>query len=432
MVKFDFDGADINIDSVDPEAPSVSKSSTSSTSGPTIPSTSDTSVASTAPATPPLLSVNADAPDKRATPTNGLNDGQPNLTTAVIEKEVDERKEVGAEGVLEGHGHGNDDDDSYGMDMGYPLHSMFDLPLSPVLSGMDLVPSRLNSPAPETSTPTESPDPSAIVASTSIISPLATSTALSTAAIIALAIATTILPSTLLESQPALLKRKLPLPPVSTNGEESSVAKRPWRGVIAESRNDVPPAVPTKLRKGGKQPFTPTASASAAGEPLTSLHSSAGDAPWFKSAITMLTAEDLGDQWTNVVKMWVLFKRKEIGRTATVLGSLHRPPSVRNWIQRARTATYRPAIASVDSFAISYQLWWASLQPDWRLSASGEVTYEKVEGNWDVIRKPGKNGLLSVAAALFFWGLSVQDAEDTKGWEASLADLLLVLTELLK
>jgi len=146
----------------------------------------------------------------------------------------------------------------------------------------------------------------------------------------------------------------------------------------------------------------------------------------------MLTAGNLGDRWTNVVNTWVLFERKEINLKPAVLGSAHRPPAVHDWIQRARSALYRPAIASVDRFETSYKLWWASLQPDWRVDASGEVTFAKTSGDWDVIRKPGRNGILSVTAALFFWGIKVKDTEDINGWENAVDDLLLVLIELLR
>ena len=118
-----------------------------------------------------------------------------------------------------------------------------------------------------------------------------------------------------------MLKHKV-LDAVSSNGNISYVAKRPKRGVVVEI----------------------------AGEPLTPPPPSSNDALWLKSAISMLTAQSLGDRWTNVVEKWVLFERKEVNRKVEVLGSLHRPPSVRDWIQRARSTSYRPAIASVDGF----------------------------------------------------------------------------------
>lgn len=429
MVTFDFEGPNINIDSVDPKpiaAHSVVGTPALSTSGLSTPPASDISVAPAAAATSPSFSVNADASDDCATRTRSgdtlNNDGQPSSTTAAIEKAVNEMEEVGVDGVLGGQGRGDNDDD-YGMDMGSPFHSMFDLPQSPVLSAADLVPSRLNSPAPtETPAPTESLAPT----STSTITSLPTPPTLSAAAIIALAVATTALP----ESHSALLKRKVQDLPAVSNVDTSTSAKRPWWSVVAVSRNNALPVVATKTRKGKKSTSTPTTSAPAVG-PSTLLHALSGDAPWLKSAIVMLTAGDLGDGWTNAINTWVLFECKEIDQAAMVLGSLHRPAAVRDWIQRACSAAYRPTIGSADSYATSYQLWWASLQPKWRLSASGEIAYEKAEGDWDVIRKPGKNGLLSVAAALFFWGLSVKDTDKAKGWETSVADLLFVLTKLL-
>ena len=57
------------------------------------------------------------------------------------------------------------------------------------------------------------------------------------------------------------------------------------------------------------------------------------------------------------------------------------------------------------------------MQPKWRLSKKGEILTQKMDGDLDGLRKPGLNGLLSVLAALFFWGRIAQNnTKQRKGW----------------
>ena len=49
------------------------------------------------------------------------------------------------------------------------------------------------------------------------------------------------------------------------------------------------------------------------------------------------------------------------------------------------------------------------MQPKWRLLKKGEILTWKMDGNLDGLRKLGLNGLLSVLAALFFWGRIVKN-----------------------
>ena len=424
MIKFDFEGLDVNVDSVDmdPAVATSASGSALSTSGLLTPSMSGSSA--------PLTSA---SPTLHASKDAHIGN-QPSSTTApsvVTEKTPNE--ELIADGVLGGQGGGDD-----GTDNTPPpspmFHSIFDLPLSPVLHEEELVPDS-NSPAPtETPVLNETSVPITIVSTaTTISTPLSSSATALSAVTASLSIATTtVLSHTTSKSPPSLLKRKGPAILASSNVNGRPAAKRLRRAMGVEKGNDVPAAAAAKPRNRRKQSSTSSASAPATGEPSTLPLSSSSDAAWLKSAFTMLTAGNLGNKWTNVVNMWALFERKEISLKPTVLGSSHRPAAVHDWIQRARSALYRPSIASIDRFETSYKLWWASLQPDWHVSASGEVAFAKTSGNWDAIRKPGRNGILSVAAALFFWGLKVKDTEDTNGWEIAVDDLLLVLLELLK
>jgi len=79
--------------------------------------------------------------------------------------------------------------------------------------------------------------------------------------------------------------------------------------------------------------------------------------------------------------------------------------------------------------------WWKELQPDWRMSSLGQITYSKVDGDWGNMQTAGRNGLLSVVAALFFWGVPLKKMKKTphedKGWKIGSDDCLRVMNGLL-
>jgi len=81
------------------------------------------------------------------------------------------------------------------------------------------------------------------------------------------------------------------------------------------------------------------------------------------------------------------------------------------------------------SYESEFKAWWSVLQPEWRKSSSGEIHFSKVDGDWEVLHRPGLNGILSVMAALFFWGVSLQEDSRT-GWNDAVSDCLVVLTAL--
>lgn len=124
--------------------------------------------------------------------------------------------------------------------------------------------------------------------------------------------------------------------------------------------------------------------------------------PWLVSSSSMLRSEDLGLEWMELVGIWESFEVSEGFDSPTKLPAKGRPPCISDWIQRARTPSYRPTITHPDTFAQVFSAWWSSLQPQWRKSIEGPLP--RAFGDYDALRRPGVNGLLSVVAALFFWG----------------------------
>ncbi|KDR65397.1 hypothetical protein GALMADRAFT_81901, partial [Galerina marginata CBS 339.88] len=141
------------------------------------------------------------------------------------------------------------------------------------------------------------------------------------------------------------------------------------------------------------------ASSSSTTTAVLSALTAASDAPkWFKNTLSMLQTDSasFGPRWKQLVALWAGFEEKAEYSGSGRLKSANRPSAVSNWIQRARSSKWRPEIKNV-----------------------------VVGGDWEVLRSPGVNGLVSVLAALFYWGLGVSAAQDgDEKWAAYVADCL--------
>ncbi|KAF8905829.1 hypothetical protein CPB84DRAFT_568052 [Gymnopilus junonius] len=77
-------------------------------------------------------------------------------------------------------------------------------------------------------------------------------------------------------------------------------------------------------------------------------------------------------------------------------------------------ASVTPAAPDVNMSIPEFRQWWVSLQPEWRVlnADKSELVKEMNEkddsGSFDELRLPGKNGVVSVLAALYYWGLAVK------------------------
>ncbi|KAF9536045.1 hypothetical protein CPC08DRAFT_608961, partial [Agrocybe pediades] len=124
---------------------------------------------------------------------------------------------------------------------------------------------------------------------------------------------------------------------------------------------------------------------------------------WIVKSAGMFSDNTLGARWTHLLNLWLAF---EHGEGYVARGSLkadHRPSCVGDWIGRRRSPVWRPKLGGVAQFAVAYMKWWTVLQPEWRVTKQGKIKVASVEGAWDVLRRPGINGLQSIIVALFFW-----------------------------
>ena len=139
----------------------------------------------------------------------------------------------------------------------------------------------------------------------------------------------------------------------------------------------------------------------------------------------------LGVTRSKLVEAWAAFEENASYREVKKLPAANRPEAVKAWIQRARSPSWRPSVPDIKSYEAEYMLWWATLQPAWRRSNTGNIIFSKVDGDWESLRRPGLNGLLSVMAGLLFWGVTLRESKgDRKAWNKAVSDCLLVITRL--
>lgn len=145
----------------------------------------------------------------------------------------------------------------------------------------------------------------------------------------------------------------------------------------------------------------------------------------------MLNSENLGTEWENMLGIWTKFELSHRSQSAGRIPADKRPSFVGDWLKRARAPTYRPVISRPDKFGDTFFAWWTSFQPTWRTANGGALL--KGDGDMEDLRKPGINGLLSVLAALFFWGSALgAGRESDVSWRRAVEDITWVLEKLVQ
>lgn len=154
---------------------------------------------------------------------------------------------------------------------------------------------------------------------------------------------------------------------------------------------------------------------------------------WVEKAVLLLTAEDLGSDWRGLIIAWLKFEEGfEFVKSGPSLPTSHRPTAVSSWIQRTRRPNFRPDLDNLRAFEDSFWSWWKTLQPEWRSDDDSGMLKRPKGGDWDVLRISGQNGLLSVIAALCFWGMAAAGSSaDVERWSAAVTDVHYALCQLI-
>ncbi|KAK7018521.1 hypothetical protein R3P38DRAFT_2784330 [Favolaschia claudopus] len=209
--------------------------------------------------------------------------------------------------------------------------------------------------------------------------------------------------------------------------------------------NDPPPVAPL----GDGNPAPPQDRAAGGGEraamnpPPPPCPEDAGE--WFQGVYVEVVVEPVGDCFNNLLVAWADLERAYLwvkkpltGRSS--LSAANRPSQVALWIGAGRglrggpmSKGAGPTIGSVVKFEQNWWAWWASLQPPWRVRDAGhperfsrEEYGAKTSEDWDTLRAPGQNGMLSVIATLYWWGVKLKDkvdGEEKRSWVEAVCDV---------
>jgi len=130
---------------------------------------------------------------------------------------------------------------------------------------------------------------------------------------------------------------------------------------------------------------------------------------WGSKYQQMFLEEDLGEEWKNLVSSWVAFEeRPGLQANSYSLLATGRPKVVGLWINHTCPTTWQPTIADLSDYKGEFNSWWKSFQLTWRIS-NNEVDKTLIQGDWDCLRIPGLNGVISVVVALFYWELALEE-----------------------
>ncbi|KAJ7601273.1 hypothetical protein DFH06DRAFT_1026859, partial [Mycena polygramma] len=96
-----------------------------------------------------------------------------------------------------------------------------------------------------------------------------------------------------------------------------------------------------------------------------------------------------------------------------------RPEVIGLWVKGGRGSKSKkvPIIKKFAAYPKTWQSWWDSLQPAWRkrgVDGTWEIGGDYGE-DWRSLNCPGVNGVLNLAASLYFWGLQGRGLREERG-----------------
>ncbi|KAF7321836.1 hypothetical protein MKEN_00705500 [Mycena kentingensis (nom. inval.)] len=150
---------------------------------------------------------------------------------------------------------------------------------------------------------------------------------------------------------------------------------------------------------------------------------------WLESAKArlLLGTDGVNAVWSKAVGIWYENEAEAGFSEKRKTSAKKRPPQIAHWVQRARPASYKPAIADVADFGQADREWWLDLNPGWRKGPIGEL-YRK-DGNWDESGiASGINGIYNVFVCLRWW-LDRLDGKPSEEWISMVGDVEWVCTE---
>lgn len=163
---------------------------------------------------------------------------------------------------------------------------------------------------------------------------------------------------------------------------------------------------------------------------------------WLSFAMKELLADLNDEDFKRVVTAWAELEILYGADAEPIaLDGTGRPEDLKAWKKHGRFTRgckFRPKnIDSSEKFANVFWAWWKSMNPAWRTVENSSELLQTNTGSWDVLRRPGVNGLYSVFISLVWWAL--QERWEVKNdcatlsvrWKSALKDVEFALIGLL-
>ncbi|KAJ7924018.1 hypothetical protein B0H13DRAFT_1543116, partial [Mycena leptocephala] len=150
----------------------------------------------------------------------------------------------------------------------------------------------------------------------------------------------------------------------------------------------------------------------------------------WKEDRAQLETTDLGVSFKGLVNSWWEYEAGKGFVGQVTMGGKKRPIQVKEWVSRARKASYMPYIADVAQFGRQWEAWWIEINPAWCQADLPMGRY--TDGVWDALDVPGRNGFLNVLMCLKWWGdlLGAEEAGKSKEWMEGVTDVKWALDRL--
>ena len=148
---------------------------------------------------------------------------------------------------------------------------------------------------------------------------------------------------------------------------------------------------------------------------------------WFVKTLGMLQSLDADAAWTRLIGVWSAFEDQERYVKAKRLTATGRPEAILEWMKRHRSSTWRPSLTK--TFNKSFMTWWLNLQPKWRV-VDGKVVSD-LSGDFDVLKRSGENGFVTILVGLFYWHLDFGLEEEQEEWLGIVEDCIAIIESFL-
>ena len=155
-------------------------------------------------------------------------------------------------------------------------------------------------------------------------------------------------------------------------------------------------------------------------------------AVWFVDARAAIVKVPLGCHFDALIAVWTRIEyASRFEHSDTNLPTKSRPTEVAAWVQGGRGKRAPPVITDAIAYGARWQIWWDTLQPEWRKKDGTGVWcmsggYGGGGQEWGPLYRWGVNGTLPLLASLYFWGLSTRDS-DSVAWERAVCDVTWML-----